>query len=247
MSQKEEPMNIAICDDNTAEQHSLAECINKILEERKIKSTTVLFSSGEELLRSRRVNSFSVYFLDIYMDHVSGIQAAYTIRERNPDAVIIFVTSSPDHMGEGFDVGAVHYLLKPITKTAVEQAIDRALRLTHEQERYITLTVDRTPRRVLLSEILVVESRDKSCIITTKTDTLRSYIRLNELEKMLDDNRFLRCHRSYLINMDHASGVIGNDFKMTNKVLVPIKRDHRLAMKKLFQDYCFEKLRKGMK
>ncbi|GHV36272.1 DNA-binding response regulator [Clostridia bacterium] len=224
----------------------MAELIESILEERGIEADIDSFKSGEELLAKTRRECYSAYFLDIYMTGVTGVQVACAIRENDPDAVLVFTTSSPDHMAEGFDVGAVHYILKPVTREAAEQAVGRMLRNFNEYERYITVLHDRLPYKLLLSEILAAESRDKSCIITAKTRILYPYIRLKELEEMLNDERFLHCHRSYLINMDYAVGVVEGGFKLTNGMLIPIKRDRRQEMKQQFSEYCFKKLRKEM-
>ncbi|MGL6200068.1 MAG: LytR/AlgR family response regulator transcription factor [Lachnospiraceae bacterium] len=240
-------MRIAVCDDNINDRIALEYHIKYIMKERKFEGSVQSFQSGEKLLTAISHDNFSVYFLDIYMSGVSGIQAAYEIRQKSPDACIIFTTSSPDHMAEGFDVGAVHYILKPVTKEAVEQAIDRVQRLTYEYERYITLQIGRISNNLLLSEIIAVESKDKNCLITTTKEVHKVYIRMDELEDILSDDRYLRCHRSYLINMDYAMGVVDGNFKLINGMIIPIKRDRRLEFKQQFHDYCFEKLRKEMK
>ena len=68
------------------------------------------------------------------------------------------------------------------------------------------------------------------------------YIRINELEALLD-GRFLRCHRSFLINMDEAEGLFPDGFLMADGVTIPVKRDRRSELKRQFESYCFERLR----
>lgn len=235
-------MRIAVCEDNADDRENVTGLIRNALDERRIECHITAFDSGEGLLAALPNRQFDVFFLDIYMKGVTGVQAAYAIRKSNPTAPIVFATSSPDHMTEGFDVGASHYILKPVTAETASDAVERCLRLTGGVQKYITLTVERMLRKVLLGDIHIIESFDRYCLFTLRSEKLQSYIRLGEAEALLDE-RFLRCHRSYIINMDHAAGIIDNSFKMMNGALIPIKRNMVIKMKSRFQEYCFEKLR----
>lgn len=180
------------------------------------------------------------------MDGMSGVQTAYHLLESDAAAVIVFITSSPDHMAEGFEIGAGHYLVKPVMRETAERALKRVFRLLGKPQSYLSLPIGRAEKQVLLEDILYVESHERQCLIHTGAETLSPYIRLDELEAMADD-RFLRCHRSYLINMDRTEGFVQDGFLMTDGTHIPIKRDKRMAMKQTFEQYCFERLRKGMK
>ena len=238
-------MKIAVCDDLTADCTLLDQLVTAHMDSRQIESCVSVFNSGEALLAAiSDGQQFAIYFLDIYMGGLSGVAAAFQIRRQSTDAVIVFTTTSPDYMAEGFELGAAHYILKPVSADAVAQALDRALRQTGMPERYINVTVDRTPHRLRLNDIITIESRDKLCVITTTGGELRQYSRLSDLETELDDARFLRCHRSFLINMDYASGIVDGEFRMATGTRVPIKRDKRQEMKLLFSGYCFDRLRK---
>lgn len=239
-------MKIAICEDQAPERDALRGLLEAELDQRRIVCEIVSFQSGEAMLAALQHEVFPVSFLDIYMPGITGVDVAREIRRRDEGAVIIFTTTSPDHMAEGFDLGAVHYILKPVTVEAMRQAMDRALRLVQDHGRYVEIQIDRVRHKLYLADILAVESKDKYCAITTKANTLYPYMRLDELEALLGDERFLRCHRSYLVNMDFAMGVRDNDFVLTSGLRVPIKRERRQEMKHRFQAYCVDKLRRGM-
>jgi DNA-binding LytR/AlgR family response regulator len=147
-------------------------------------------------------------------------------------------------MTDGFDLGVAHYLIKPYTQEAVNVALDRCLRITHVVERFVELTTNRENRRIFLSRIMWAESQDKSCVLRTTDESLRVYMRLDELLALISDARFLRCHRSFVVNLDHAMYVRDSDFVMKDGSLVPIRREDRVRIKKLFEDYCFEKQRR---
>ncbi|MDR1530673.1 MAG: LytTR family DNA-binding domain-containing protein [Clostridiales bacterium] len=238
-------MKIAICEDKQNERDALGDMLKAEIDRRRIAGEVVLFSSGEAMLKAMRGETFPVNFLDIYMDKITGVEVASEIRSRDKEAAIVFTTSSRDHMTEGFDLGAVHYLLKPYTREAVEAALDRCLRVAGAAERFVELTANRENRKVFLAKIGWIESQDKSCVLRLPNESLRVYTRLDELLSLISDSRFLRCHRSFAVNLDHAAYVKGNDFVMKDGSLVPIRREGRARIKELFEDYCFEKQRRG--
>ena len=239
-------MRFALCDDLERDRESLCAHLRDALAERRVAADIEVFDSGDALLEHLSREPFDAYFLDIYMKGMTGVQTAYRLLEKDARTVIVFITSSPDHMADGFQIGAVHYLVKPVTPDSVGQALERVLRLLDKPEAYITLQIGRMEKQVLLEDIFFVESRERQCLIHTKEEVLPPYIRLDELQAMLDD-RFLRCHRSYLINMDKTEGLFSDGFLMRDGAAVPVKRDKRLEMKQRFEQYCFDKLRKGMR
>ena len=150
-------MLIAVCDDQSKDRAALAELLRALLEERRVAAELREYASGEALLAALDRDAFSVCFLDIFMEGISGVAAARHIRQRKLPTAIVFTTSSPDYMADGFEVGAVHYLVKPFTRGAVETALERCLYLAGEAERFIEVTVEREPRRVLLSALRYAE------------------------------------------------------------------------------------------
>lgn len=239
-------MRFALCDDLKQDRELLRAYLRDALAERRITADIEVFDSGDALLEHLSREPFDAYFLDIYMQGMTGVQTAYRLLEKDARTVIVFITSSPDHMADGFQIGAVHYLVKPVTLDSVGQALERVLRLLDKPEAYITLQIGRMEKQVLLEDIVFVESRERQCLIHTKKEVMPPYIRLDELQAMLDD-RFLRCHRSYLINMAETEGLFSDGFLMSDGAAVPVKRDKRLEMKQRFEQYCFDKLRKGMR
>lgn len=239
-------MDIAICDDRRADRELLTRYLREELASRRLTCALHAFESGEQMLAAMGEAAYAVNFLDIYMQGMGGVELARRIAGRDPRAAIVFTTTSPDHMAEGFQVGALHYLLKPFTAEAVGEALDRCLRLAGKGERYLELMVNRVPRRVMFSQIMSVESQNRYCLLRARGEVLRAYTRLDDLQAQLDDPRFLRCHRSFVVNMDCVLGVQGNDFVLDDETRVPIRREERLRLKAAFEDYCFEKNRRGL-
>ena len=238
-------MKIAICEDLKSEQDSLFCLLSADLANRKIEGEIVIFDSGEALLRAMQTEVFPINFLDIYMDKITGVEVARKIRAKSKKAAIVFTTTSLDHMAEGFDVGASHYLVKPYNPDDAHAALERCLNAIGISERFIEVTADREKRKLLLSQILWIESQNKSCIIRLPNESLRVNTGLAELLELIDDAQFWQCQRSYAVNLDHVSRVKGGDFVMQNGYLIPIRREYRAGAKQILQDYNFQKLRGG--
>lgn len=237
-------MLIAVCDDCEQDRQKLIRDLNAMIDERHIIAEIRSFSSGESLLLAMEEESFPICFLDIFMGGISGVDLARHLRRRNEKTAIVFTTTSKDYMADGFEVGAVHYLIKPFDSAAVGVALDRCIYLVGEAERFIEVMVDRQPRKVLLSELCYAESQNKACILHRQDGELHAWMALDELERVLNDPRFLRCQRSYLINLDYVREVRGTDFILANGTPVPMRRENRAAMKSRFEEYLFEKARR---
>ena len=237
-------MLIAVCDDQARDRAKLVSVLRALLDERRLAAELREFPSGEALLSALDKESFSICFLDIFMAGISGVDAARRIRQKLPRAALVFTTSSPDYMADGFEVGAAHYLVKPFTLEAVETALDRCLYLAGEAERYVEVMAGREPRRVLLSALRYAEVRDNACTLYLEQEALVVYLSLEELAKLLDDARFLRCQRSFLVNLDHVSELKGSEFILTDGARVPVSRESRAVMKAKYEQYLFQKTRR---
>ncbi|MCI8326787.1 MAG: response regulator transcription factor [Lachnospiraceae bacterium] len=238
-------MRIAICEDDKTEQQRLIAYLEEEFALQSLSAEVFAYENGETLVEAAGQKPVQIYFEDDWQSGISGIKVAQHLRVQDKTAGIVFVTSSRDYFKEGFSVGAQHYLLKPYTKGEVYEALERCLRQVGGIPRYIELTVNRKKRRILFSELCWVESRDKVCQIHLVSEELRSYIRLSRLEQMLDDPRFLRCHRSFLVNMDRVTGMKNGFFCMSDEIAIPVKRAERAHFREIYEDYLFEKMKKG--
>lgn len=239
-------MRIAICEDQEFERATLQSLLEAELAKRTICGEIIAFDSGEAMLAAMRNEVFPINFLDIYMTGITGVDVAMEIRAQSQTAAIVFTTTSREHMADGYTVGAVHYLLKPYEPASIKVALDRCLRAVGTPERYIEITAGGEKRKLFLSQIRWVESQDKSCNIMLQDERLRVYMRLDVLLAQLADPRFLRCHKSFLVNLDHAISIQNSDFVMTDGTLIPIRREDKAEIRKHYQTYNFEKMRSAL-
>jgi len=224
-------MRIAVCDDHRAIREELFRLIQKQVSEVDI----VEYQSGEELINAK--GNFDIYFLDIEMGKVSGMDIARRIREQEESgrkrSIIIFVTGYREYMEAAFDVNAFHYLIKPIDAEKFTEVFNRAWKevsaFEEQTQKNIMVKSAGTQQKVLLKDIYYIESGNKKVIFHTTNGTLEVYGKMKELENGLG-NTFYRCHRCYLVNMEKISAYSSDNIQVTNG-------DNLLLARKKYSDF----------
>lgn len=215
--ERQKLMKIAVCDDDRPIREELIRLIQRQVSDADVTE----YPSGEELIDGGA--DFDIYFLDIDLGSVSGMDVARHIREQEESgrqrSIIIFVTGYREYMEAAFDVNAFHYLVKPIDEEKFSEVFSRAWKeasVSHEQiKKYIIVKSLGTRRKLLLKNIYYIESRNKKVIIHTTNETLEVYGKMEELENRLG-NAFYRCHRCYLVNMEKIAAYSGDNIQVTN-------------------------------
>lgn len=224
-------MRIAVCDDDRAIREELSRLIQKQVSEVDIAE----YQSGEELINAK--GNFDIYFLDIEMGKVSGMDIARHIRGQEENgrqrSIIIFVTGYREYMEAAFDVNAFHYLMKPIDTEKFSEVFGRAWKeaaVSYEQtKKYIIVKSSGTQQKILLKNIYYIESGNKKVIFHTTDGTLEVYGKMEELENGLR-NTFYRCHRCYLVNMEKISAYSADNIQVING-------DNLLLARKKYSDF----------
>ena len=103
------------------------------------------YESGETFLEAARKAPFTAAFLDIYMDGMAGMEAAKKLRKTNTDCLLVFTTTSTDHALEGFQVRALHYLVKPFTEADIDALTDELLARIPQPDKYIKKIIIHAP------------------------------------------------------------------------------------------------------
>jgi len=204
------PVKIAICDD----EHNMRENLKNMIEKQNEDCLLDLFCSGEDLLKSP--DKYDIYFLDIQMTGMDGMETAKKLRE-NTESVIIFVTAFTDYMPNAFDVKAFHYLTKPVDENKLINVFTRAIQ-EHKRknnDRHLVVKSGGDYHRIPVKEIFYVESQGRKMLIHSKSGVVEYYEKAKTLEETLGDS-FFRCHRCYIVNMEHIVRYNSATVCMTN-------------------------------
>jgi len=236
---------VAICDDLQNDRVQIQNFIKDYCDEEDYDININNFENGEALVKYYITGktSFDVIFLDIYMDGKNGISIAKQIREYDLDCKIIFTTSSTKHALKSFEVSPFNYLTKPISKAIFNSAFEKVMRaIDREKQKSLLVKNGSNIKIVYYKDILFIESAAKILnihIIKNCNFTFAS--KLDDIEATINDKRFIRCHKSYLVNMDHILSVSNNSFKLIDGIEIPITQRNYASIKKRFYDFVLDK------
>ena len=218
-------MRIAVCDDSSLDRELFVALLHHYFVNKPISKEIIQYENGVDLLHDVEDDMwFDIVFLDIYMNDLLGIDVAHKLRSLGYRGHIIFLTATADFAVDSYEVEALGYLLKPQSFEKLSQVMDRATREmttnTYQVKSHAKII------RVPYHEILYAESMNSKCIMHCCND--QSYViykRLTDIEHELNDARFLRCHQSYLVNMDHIHQVDSQFTLVTGDTVAIRQRD----------------------
>ncbi len=193
---------LAICDDeksSAAEAAELLEKYKKLHPEQEFEVD--IFYSSLDMLEGLEKKVYDIFLLDIYIDKINGIELADIIRKNNDDARIIFMTSSNAFYKEAFRIHAVHYLEKPILEEEFFDAFDRVC-TEREELHYLTFRDSGEVHKVLVEDILYIESEDHYKRIVTVNDSFLIRSTMQMLADELDYPYFYPLGVKSVINLN---------------------------------------------
>lgn len=230
-------MRIAICDDNKLEIELFRERVEGFLKRKgDYRFQITEYSKGNPLIYDVEEGMwFDVIVLDMILENENGLEVAHRLRDVGYNGNIIFWTADEKHFREAFDVGAVQYAIKGKEYGRMYAAIDEIL--SHLRDKVLTVKCRGELFRIEYGDIEYIESRAKAChIFTIGNHCYVTTCKLNDLEEELCDKRFLRCHQSFLVNMDHIQSVNDN-FIMDSGDIVQIRRRNHNEIKEIYENY----------
>lgn len=234
------PLQIAICDDLEEERVILSRMLRNYARRQGLSLQVHFFVSGEELLQSvRRANACQVLFLDIYMPGISGVETARRLRAAGYGASIVFATTSTDHGVDSFEVRASDYLVKPFRQEEVDRALDWCLEHMPEPLRSLSVYAEGEIQEFPLASVLYIEVLGHQSHIHTLRQTVVVRKSLDDLERAVDSPDFFRCHRSFLVNLNHAERIESSDFLMSDGARIPISSANLPRARNIFTDWIY--------
>lgn len=213
---------IAVCDDQPAQLENLTKKLSLYAEARHIKFHIQTYPSAEAFLFDFSENrNFDLLFLDIEMAGMNGIQLARKIRAENETVQLCFITGYPDYMNQGYDVNALHYLLKPVSVEKLFEVCDRFLKSTETQPRFFLFSLGKEVVRVYEKDLYYGEAQGHYMLLHTRQGELKLRATVPELEKQLGEG-FFRPSRSFLVNLRYVTRITKTEILLEQGVAVPL-------------------------
>jgi len=217
-------MSIAICDDEPTELEYIASIVKRWGEYSGHVCELKNFLSAENFLFAYEEDkSYDILLLDVEMGEMSGITLAKKLRKEDNQAEIIFITSHFEFCGEGYEVDALHYLIKPISEQKLHMVLNKAVEKLQIEPPSVIITCEGETIKLYESEIFYVESLLHYITIHTKDKEYKMKENLSTFAKKLSDD-FYQTHRSYLVSLKKIVKISRTVVCLKDKTEIPLSR-----------------------
>lgn len=222
-------MRIAYLDDESFFLDHVESMFLTYLQNKPNSFSYTLFTNVDQLLFS--MYDYNVFFLDIHLDGDNGVDIAKRIRNELGEVSIVFITSDPSYVFDGFKLNAVNYLLKPIQENQLFYCLDSLLDTNTDS---LIIQVDGSSKRILCKEIAYIESDGHDIVVYAK----EMYRFKDTLESIIDKlpNYFMRTHRSYIVNIALVESIF-KEYAVINPYQIPIARNRYKDVNQAFISY----------
>ena len=215
-------LSISICDDDAAWRGALAEMVGSWAARRRQPVQIAQFESAEAFLFEEADKAAQILLLDIEMKEMNGVELAGRVRRENKEIQIVFVTGYMEYIQEGYEVEALHYLLKPVTEEKLFSVLDRAAERLASFSKSLVFALRGETVRIPLHEIRYLEVLRNYVTIHGQEDYGVKQP-LHELEENLDDS-FCRTGRSYIVNLRFIRRVTKKEVVLYDGTQVPLSK-----------------------
>jgi len=213
----------AVCDDNPADVSYVTSLIEKWNQNKQLLLEIDSYPSAEAFLFAYETDkAVDVLLLDIEMKGMSGVDLAKRLRTLGARMQIVFITGYIEYIAQGYDVEALHYLVKPVTEEKLWAVLDRAAERLKARGKVLTLSLAEGMVRLPLYEIRYLEVL-KNYVTIHGEEEYSVKRSLNDLERELDES-FFRIHRSYIVSLRSVKKVTRTEVALKDGTLLPLSR-----------------------
>lgn len=215
---------IAIIDDDPASHEALSALAMKWCGRRRHTIELAHFNSAESFLFAYSDdNAYDILLLDVEMDGMNGVDLAKRLRLDNKIIQIVFITAYSDYIAEGYEVAALHYLLKPVDEDKLDRVLDRAAERVERDCRSLTAETSEGIVIIPLYEIRYLEVIKNYVTVHGAED----YVVRKPLAEFMEelDKRFLKIGRLYIVNLLHIKRISKSEIELRSGEMIPIPKN----------------------
>ncbi len=230
---------VAICDDEATSLQIIEALTEQILEEAGIEYEIATFE--DMLVMTKELSSgrdeYHLLLSDILAVGMTGIEAAEELRRLGDKIPIVFVSSTAEFAMDGYRVHALRYLKKPIEFERLQEALLEAYRMSMNSSGFLKIQVADKLHNLPFEQIEYLESQGRVTNIITPDETISVHMKFSDMEQQLPADTFLRCHRSYIINLAHVKDLARYRFLTKSGVEIPVSQLQYADIKARFMKY----------
>lgn len=242
-------MNIAIIDDIPDEIKEVTALLKQYAVLNQIDIEIDRFSCAESFLKNYRPLLYTIIFMDIYMEGMTGIEAAKLIRETDSSVALIFLTTSEEHRADAFHCHAYDYLTKPVQRNTLFRTIDDLLKIkTKTDGQKFIFSSNRREYSLPYSEITCVRTESNGSnyleIMNSSGSTYRTRMTFSSVsQQLMKDNRFILLQSSVLVNLEHIALLKENCAVLASGEQLPFSSRKAKEIQHVWQNYMFANIR----
>ena len=216
-------VRIAVCDDNQKDIEFVQSITENWLKSRGYEGQIEAFPSAESFLfHYAEEKDYDILLLDVEMGQMDGVTMAKKIRKENETVQIVFITGYSDYIAEGYEVEALHYLMKPVREEKLFAVLDRAAEKIRQNEKSLLLDLSGEMVRLPMHEIRYLDVQKNYVTVHARTDyTVKRS--LGEFESELD-GRFYRTGRGLILNLRMIRRVTRQEVSLSDGTVLPLPR-----------------------
>lgn len=228
--------HIAIVEDELEFRQQLQEYLKQYEQENGVSFQISMFEDGADILENYE-NKYDIILLDIEMPKVNGMDAAEKIREQDEDVVLMFITNMAQYAIHGYSVGALDFVMKPITYYTFSMKMKRALKRAQKKEQKpLVLNLTDGIKTLEIKQIYYVEVQNRMLHYYTSEGEIVVRGTLQSAETILKPYPFAKCNHWYIVNLMHVKEVNKNIAKV-GPYQVEISRRNKAAFLKALTEY----------
>lgn len=232
-------VQVFVCDDDIYVSEWFRLAVDEYAKDRHTGIQVNTFTDIQEMVSSI-LHGFQpdVIFLDVLFPNANGISSVKNIIDKLKKSRVILMTSSRDFALEGYAIHAYDYMLKPLNKQTVFRLLDN---MPNQNGIQFQIKVKGIPVEINSADLMYVESDRHNLIFNLSNAQLITYGKLDDYNVLLEtEGSFIRCHQSYLINLNYITDIKGRLFLMSNGAGIPIRKRDASEFKKTYYSFLLE-------
>lgn len=229
---------VALCDDEPSHLEALRQDTEDLLAALGYAYHLRAYSSGPDLMRAIRTvpDAFDLILLDVLLGEQDGMEVARQLRQEGCDTPLVFVTVTADFAPKGYEVDAFRYLLKPINRAELETTLLAAYRKTRADER-LTFQKGSQVLRIRPRDIAYIDTEGRGVVLHLATGDIALPSKISEVEQMLPAATLVRCHKSYIVGIQHIEHIGRTEITLSAGARIPVGRKYYNDVRRALMSY----------